>query len=114
MKEGLLYCEADEDDDILYKSQLLGKVAYLSDRNLKTIRKKYRVDSSKICFIKFILEAYEGMAQLTTLNPRLGLIEIFMAPGCAEDVEKIILDLKQQMLIEVWSIPGKNTSTNEK
>lgn len=86
----------------------------MSAKNLKTIKKKYRVDSSKICFIKFILEAYDGMVQLTTLNPKLGLIEIFMAPGCAEDVEKIIMDLKQQMLIEVWSPPGKNTNTNEK
>lgn len=86
----------------------------MSAKNLKTIRKKYRVDSSRICFIKFILEAYEGMAQLTTLDPKLGLIEIYMAPGCDEDVEKIIMDLKRQMLIEVWGFPEKNTKTNEK
>lgn len=82
--------------------------------NLITTGKKYRVDRSMIYFVKFILEAYEGMAQLTTLNAATGLIEIFVAPGCIKDVDKIIMDLKQQMLIESLNIPEKNANTDEK
>ncbi|MFO8085099.1 MAG: DUF4911 domain-containing protein [Desulfobacterales bacterium] len=83
-------------------------------KHLQTIGKKYRVDTSMICFIKFILESYEGIAQLTTLNSKMGLIEIYAAQGCLEEVEKIINDLKKQMLIEVWNISEKNADTEER
>jgi hypothetical protein len=85
----------------------------LPAKHLQTIIKKYRVDTSRICFIKFILESYEGIAQLTTLNSKLGLIEIYVAPGCLEEVDKIINDLRQQMLIEVYSISEKNADIEE-
>ena len=64
------------------------------------VKKKFRVDPSRIYFIKFILEAYDNMAQLTTLDPDLGLIEIFVAPGFGDDFEELLADLKKQFLIE--------------
>ncbi len=77
--------------------------------DLQTVRKKFRVDTSQISFLKFILEAYEGMAQLTTLDPGLGLVEIYVAPGCMKDFEKIVKDLKKQMLIEVIEYSEENS-----
>jgi len=77
--------------------------------NLQTVRRVYRVDTSQISFLKFILEAYEGMAQLTTLNPALGLVEIYVASGCMKDFEKIIMDLKKQMLIEAIGYAEENS-----
>jgi len=77
--------------------------------DLQTVRKKFRVDTSQISFLKFILEAYEGMAQLTTLDPGLGLVEIYVAPGCMKDFESIIMDLKKQMLIEVIEYSEENS-----
>lgn len=67
------------------------------------------MDTSQISFLKFILEAYDGMAQLTTLNPGLGLIEIYVAEGCLKDFEKVIMDLKKQMLIEAVKCPEENS-----
>jgi len=77
--------------------------------DLQTVSKKFRVDTSQISFLKFILEAYEGMAQLTTLDPGLGLVEIYVAPGCMKDFESIIMDLKKQMLIEVIEYSEENS-----
>ena len=77
--------------------------------DLQTVRKRFRVDTSQISFLKFILEAYEGLAQLTTLDPGLGLVEIYVAPGCMKDFEKIIMDLKKQMLIEVIEYSEENS-----
>ncbi len=77
--------------------------------DLQTVSKKFRVDTSQISFLKFILEAYEGMAQLTTLDPGLGLVEIYVAPGCMKDFENIIMDLKKQMLIEVIEYSEENS-----
>jgi hypothetical protein len=69
-------------------------------KSLQIVSRKYRVDTSQISFLKFILEAYDGMAQMTTLDPGLGVIEIYVALGCLKDFEMLIRDLKKQMLIE--------------
>lgn len=40
--------------------------------------------------LRFILEAYEGIGLITTLDAALGLIEMSIAPGCDEDVAQIL------------------------
>jgi hypothetical protein len=74
--------------------------------NLRCEKRTYRIDPSNIAFLKFVLEAYEGMAQLTTSDPALGLIDVYIAPGCANDFELLLSDLKKQMLIEDPRVPG--------
>ncbi len=68
------------------------------------IKKKYRMNSSDICFLKFILESYDGMGQMTTINPQLGVIEIRIAPGFDADFRELIKDLRKQMRIEDWML----------
>ncbi len=71
--------------------------------DFSTVKKTYRINSSDICFFKFILESYDGMGQLTTIDPQLGLIEIRVAPGFDEDFQGLIEDLKKRMRIEAWT-----------
>ncbi len=69
------------------------------------IKKKYiRVDRKEICFLKFIFEAYDGIATLTTVDKNLGIVLIIIAPGCEKDVEMILHDLKKDILIEQTSM----------
>jgi hypothetical protein len=44
----------------------------------------------EIHYLRFTLEAYEGLATLTTLEPQLGLVQLNVAPGCEGDVLKIL------------------------
>ncbi len=74
-------------------------------RTLKTIKKYFRIDRKEICFLKFIIEAYDGIAVLTTLDPTKGIVVINIAPGCEEEVEMIIKDLEKNILIEAVSNP---------
>ncbi|MCD6224082.1 MAG: DUF4911 domain-containing protein [Deltaproteobacteria bacterium] len=69
-------------------------------QTLKTIKKYFRIERREICFLKFIIEAYDGIAVLTTIDPAKGIIVINIAPGCEEEVEMIIKDLKQTIMIE--------------
>jgi hypothetical protein len=48
------------------------------------------VEPSKIHHVRFILEAYEGIGQVTTIDPSLGLLRLSIAPGCEEDVARIL------------------------
>jgi len=67
---------------------------------VETIKQYYRVDRREIAYIKFILEAYDGIAVFRTLDPEAGILELNIAPGCEKDVENVIRDLKKTILIE--------------
>ena len=67
---------------------------------METIKKYYRIDRREICFIKFIVEAYDGLAVLTTVDPEAGIVILYIAPGCEADVETILQELKKDIMIE--------------
>jgi hypothetical protein len=66
---------------------------------LKTIERYYRVDRRQIAFIKFVFEAYDGIAGMRTTDPAKGIIKLHIAPGCEEQVEQILRDLQKEILI---------------
>ena len=66
----------------------------------ETIKRHYRVDRRKIAFIRFILEAYDGLAIVKTLDAQAGLIEFQIAPGCERDLKLILEDLRQNILMQ--------------
>jgi hypothetical protein len=65
---------------------------------MKTIHKEYMVDKTRIGFIRFIFEAYEGMAVATTLDPENGRIRLAIAPDRLESVQMIVEDLKKDFM----------------
>lgn len=67
---------------------------------MRTVRQVYRVDRRRISLIKFIFEAYEGLAVVTTLDPVAGIIALKVAPGCEEMARSVIMDLGKRFLIE--------------
>lgn len=75
----------------------------LSERrqsSLKTIEKHYRIDRREIGFLRFIIEAYDGIAVLRTLDPERGVVALHIPPGCEGDVEMILRDFKGDIMIE--------------
>ncbi len=67
---------------------------------MKTIQKKYRVDRKKIGFIKFIFEAYEGVAVVSTIDSKKNLIVLSIAPDLMEESDTIVNDLKKDFLFD--------------
>jgi len=75
---------------------------------LKTTKQYYRVDRSKIAFIKFIFEAYDGIAGMRTTDPVKGIIKLHIVPGCEEQVDRVLQDLKKEILIQrLATIPSE-------
>lgn len=66
---------------------------------LQTTKQYYRVDRRHIGFMKFIFEAYDGLVQIRTLDPKTGCIELNIAPGCEDVVETILQDLTASLII---------------
>lgn len=68
---------------------------------LETTKRYYRLDRNAISFFKFIVEAYDGIATLTTIDPRSGLVVLRVAPGCEPDVDLVLQHLEKQIHIEL-------------
>ena len=54
------------------------------------ITRNYMIDPYQIHYLRFIMEAYPGLAVVSTLDPALGLVSIAIAPGCEDDVFSIL------------------------
>jgi hypothetical protein len=65
-----------------------------------TVKRYYRVDRGQIHFLKFVLEGYDGIAVLTTIDPQEGLVVLQIGPGCQSMVDMIIQDLQRHIRIE--------------
>ncbi|MGD9367125.1 MAG: DUF4911 domain-containing protein [Desulfobacteraceae bacterium] len=67
---------------------------------LETSKQIYRVDRRQINVIRFIFEAYEGVAVVSTVDAATGLISLAVAPGCEAVAESVMDDLRKSILIE--------------
>jgi hypothetical protein len=67
---------------------------------MQTTRQYYRVDRRQISMIRFVFEAYEGVAVVTTLDAAAGSIVLAVAPGCEATARDIMADLGRDFLIE--------------
>jgi Domain of unknown function (DUF4911) len=66
----------------------------------ESAKRCYRVDRREIAYLKFILEAYDGLAVVSTLDPQGGIIVLHISPGCEPDVETILRDLNRDIMME--------------
>lgn len=67
---------------------------------MRTIAKYFSVNRSDIGYIKFIFEAHDGLAVISTIKEEKDTIGIYIAPGCEEEVEELIGHLGQTVKIE--------------
>jgi hypothetical protein len=66
---------------------------------METIVRHYRVDRRQIAFLRFIIEAYDGAAGLTTVDPVQGIVRLYIAPGCLELIEALVAHLSREIVI---------------
>ena len=52
--------------------------------------RNYLIDPYQIHYLRFIIEAYSGMAVVSTVDATLGLVSIALAPGCESDILQIL------------------------
>ena len=71
-------------------------------------KRVYRIDRREVHYLKFVLEGYDGLAVMKTLDPDNGVIAISVAPGCEQEVDMILQDLRKDMRIEVVKDTDEN------
>jgi len=67
--------------------------------------RNYLVDPCRIHYLRSIIEAYPGLAVVSTIDPGMGLVFISIAPGCEPDLLRI-LEAERETL-KLREIDGK-------
>jgi len=63
---------------------------------MESTRKVFQVDRRDICYLRYTIESYDGMAVVRTVDPHTGQIEVSVAPGCEAIVQDLLKDLKER------------------
>ena len=79
---------------------------------MKTIGKLYSIERKSVGFVKFIFEAYDGIAVVETIDRHASVIKLHIAPGCEKDVDDVLIELKKEILIEPFSAEVMSDTKN--
>ena len=60
----------------------------------------FKVAHRDMVFLKFILEAYEGMNVMSTVDNKAGIIRIAIMPGFLADMDELLADLGRRVALE--------------
>jgi hypothetical protein len=69
------------------------------------IKKWLKLKTKDIVLVQFIIEGYEGLATVTTIDHRQAIIQVAIMPDFVSDVMCILESLKKQFAIEEISSP---------
>ncbi len=76
------------------------------ERDVAAARTRYfRLDRRDLVYLKFILEAYEGLTTLSTVERDATLVRITTFPWCAADVDALIEALRKEIPISETAPP---------
>jgi len=62
---------------------------------------RLRIAPHRIFFLKFILEGYDNLALLSTIDQTKGLVELFFSPGDQIMVEMLLRDLASDIGLQL-------------
>jgi len=62
----------------------------------KMIKKYFKVNRRDIAIVQFIIEGYEGMATVTTIDPQTAIIKISIIPDFISEIYGLIEVLKDK------------------
>lgn len=72
--------------------------------SLESMQRYFRVRRNDIAFLRFLLEACDGIAFMLTVDPSMGVVALYIPPGREAEVEAFMGSLQETMRIE--PLPG--------
>jgi len=73
---------------------------------MECTKKILSVKKEDIAFLKFILEGYDGLSIMRTLEPKQGLVILHIAPGAEQEVHTLLRALSQEIELHEITPPG--------
>ena len=66
----------------------------------------YRLEPASVHYVRFVLEGYDGLATITTLDPAAGLVRLSIPPGCEASAHKLMSALAHEVRLEPVGCQG--------
>ena len=63
---------------------------------MDTISLFIKIPPREIAYLTFVLESYEGVAVMRTIDPRRGIVEVMVPPSYEKELGEILTDLAQE------------------
>ena len=63
---------------------------------METIKLSFQVERRDISYLRWIIESYDGMAMLKTIDPYKAIVELQITPGCETLVLELLDSLKER------------------
>jgi hypothetical protein len=61
---------------------------------MESIKNYFQVEPREISYIRWIIESYDGIAMLRTVDPCEGIIELRISPGCEDLVVELMNSIR--------------------
>ncbi len=74
---------------------------------MDTVQWYFKINREDIAYMKFILESYEGLGVLRTIDPQNGIVEVMVPPGLEQDMEMVLEGLRDEISIERIEYPQR-------
>jgi len=71
------------------------------------IKKWFKINKGDITIVQFILEGYEGLATVSTIDPQPAILQVLIIPEFIEDADGILNHLKDRFKIQEMATGGK-------
>lgn len=68
--------------------------------------KYIRVQPTEIAFLKFLLEGYDGLASLTTVDPKIGIVSLCFPASLLIEVNEVLSGLAGEIAFAEIPPPG--------
>jgi len=67
---------------------------------LRSVLWRLRIKPHEMALFKFILEGYDGIAMMRTLDPIRGIICLHVSPGCEQEAIDLLNSLQSEITID--------------
>ncbi len=64
-----------------------------------------RINRKDISFLKYVFEAWEGLAVISTVNAKAGIVAVIMAPDCIHETEMVLTELAGKIMLAELTLP---------
>ncbi len=66
----------------------------------QSIEKYYTVEKKDISYLKFIIESYEGIAFITTLDKEKSIIKVTIPKDLEDEADKLLNALQKEIILK--------------
>lgn len=64
------------------------------------IKKWFKIKRNRIALVQFVIEGYEGMATVTTMDPHAAIIQVSIMPDFFQEITNLMENLKNNYQLE--------------